>query len=69
VSEPDCDVSVPIVSDATVKTHVSNILAKLRLRDRIHAVIYAYETRARPSREQPAGASRVIGLTRRAAQS
>jgi DNA-binding NarL/FixJ family response regulator len=33
-----------IVSEATVKTHVSNILAKLRLRDRIHAVIYAYET-------------------------
>jgi DNA-binding NarL/FixJ family response regulator len=33
-----------IVSEATVKTHVSNVLAKLRLRDRIHAVIYAYET-------------------------
>ena len=49
-----------IVSDATVKTHVSNILAKLRLRDRIHAVIYAYETGARAAREQPAGAPRVI---------
>jgi hypothetical protein len=56
VSEPDCDVSVPIVSDATVKTHVSNILpAKLRLRDRIHAVIYAYETRlVRPGSNPPA---------------
>jgi DNA-binding NarL/FixJ family response regulator len=43
-----------IVSDATVKTHVSNILAKLRLRDRIHAVIYAYETGVvRPARRPP----------------
>jgi predicted DNA-binding transcriptional regulator len=33
-----------VVSEATIKTHVSNLLAKLRVRDRIHAVIYAYET-------------------------
>ncbi len=31
------------VSAETVKTHVSNILAKLNLRDRISAVIWAYE--------------------------
>jgi DNA-binding NarL/FixJ family response regulator len=32
-----------IVSDATIKTHVARILMKLRLRDRIQAVVYAYE--------------------------
>lgn len=31
------------VGPATVKTHVSNILMKLDVKDRIHAVIWAYE--------------------------
>jgi DNA-binding NarL/FixJ family response regulator len=31
------------VGDATVKTHVSNVLQKLALRDRIQAVVWAFE--------------------------
>ena len=33
-----------VISEATAKTHVAHILQKLRLRDRVQAVIYAYES-------------------------
>jgi DNA-binding NarL/FixJ family response regulator len=31
------------ISEATVKTHVGRVMAKLGLRDRVHAVVFAYD--------------------------
>jgi DNA-binding NarL/FixJ family response regulator len=49
------------ISETTVKTHVTHILPKLNLRDRVQAVVLAYQTgifeadnaALRPSRESP----------------
>jgi DNA-binding NarL/FixJ family response regulator len=45
------------VSETTVKTHVARILMKLRLRDRVQAVVFAYEHGiVEPGAQPPAGA-------------
>ncbi len=35
--------SALFLSEATVKTHVSNLLSKIQVRDRVQAVVFAYE--------------------------
>jgi DNA-binding NarL/FixJ family response regulator len=45
-----------ILGEATVKTHVGRLFAKLGLRDRVHAVVFAYEMGiVLPARRSPGG--------------
>ena len=50
------------ISDTTVKTHITHILQKLNLRDRVQAVVLAYQTGIFEADAQSRATPRVGGI-------
>jgi DNA-binding NarL/FixJ family response regulator len=51
-----------VVEESTIRTHVKRILMKLRLRDRVQVVIFAYETGIRPGASDARAVLRATGF-------